>query len=92
MRRKRYCAGPADADDPLAPINQSHDRAQSRRASASVPAQKSNDLATLQCKRHAMENVGFAVPGMKIVDLEGARRLLDRGHRLASPARVRDPR
>jgi hypothetical protein len=57
----------ADANDAFTPIDQPHDRAKRRCPPAAIAPQQRHDLSSLQRERHAVQDMGFPVPGMEIL-------------------------
>jgi hypothetical protein len=68
--------GAVDLDGAGAFADQPQNRLERGRASGPVAAKQGNHLAFPQSQIEAMENVGFAVPGVKILDFEHFRALI----------------
>jgi carbon-monoxide dehydrogenase large subunit len=82
-----------DADDSLAPVDQSHDGTQGCGPAAAVAPEQRNHFSALQRERHAVQDVGLPIPGIKILHRE---RVCSVAccccHCLRSTARDREPR
>ena len=55
-----------EGDRALAPRHDAHDRPQRGRLAGAVAAEQRHDLAGRDVERHAVQHVGFAVPGVEI--------------------------
>ena len=68
--RQRDDLLPVEADRSAAALHHAHDRLECRRLSRAVAAQERDHFAAAHLEIHTVEDVGLAVPRVKVSDLE----------------------